>query len=218
MIRLFVPLALCLSCLAQTPADTERSRKVWNSAFTDETFFFNKDANRFLQQVTAGLQPGFALDVGMGQGRNSFYLAEQGWQVTGVDIAEEAVTRADQEAAERGLKLHTVVESVDTYDCGVEKWDLVIGLYMHDHLTRNAEKIIASVKPGGLLLIEGFHWDVSENRMSITTGKRFGYKTNELAEVFDNLRILYYEDTIDQADFISREDHPIVRFLARKVR
>ena len=94
MIRLFIMLALCVSCLAQTPTDAERAergRELWNGRFTDETFHFNRDANRFLQQATAGLEPGLALDIGMGQGRNSLYLAEQGWQVTGIDVADEAV-------------------------------------------------------------------------------------------------------------------------------
>lgn len=215
MIRLFIILAMCLSCHAQTEADTER--RVWNSNFTDETFHFNRDANRFLQQVTAHLEPGLVLDIGMGQGRNSLFLAEQGWKVTGIDVADEAVALAKQQAAKKGLELNALVENVDTYEYGIDKWDLVIGMYMHNFLTRNVEKIIASIKPGGLLLIEGFHWDVSKNRGSITTGKRFGYKTNELTEVFGKLRILYYEDVTDKADFISDEDHPIVRLLARRI-
>jgi SAM-dependent methyltransferase len=220
MIRLFVTLALCLSCLAQTPADTERSRTLWNGVFTGETVHFNKNVNRFLQQATAGVKPGLALDIGIGQGRNALFLAEQGWQVTGIDIADEAVALAKRKAADKGLNITALVESVDTYDYGVDKWDLVVGLYMHGHLTRNAKKIIDSVKPGGLLLIEGFHWDVggtidaSGNR----TGNRFGYKTNELVKLFGQFRILYYEDVTDTADFISPDEQPIVRLLARKIK
>jgi 2-polyprenyl-3-methyl-5-hydroxy-6-metoxy-1,4-benzoquinol methylase len=217
MIRLFVALALCMPCLAQTPADTEHNRKLWNGIITGETVHFNKDANRFLQQVTAGLEPGFALDIGMGDGRNSLFLAEQGWQVTGIDIADEAVAQANRKAAEKGLKLHAVVESVDTFDYGVDKWDLVIGMYMHNHITRNTEEIIASVKPGGLLLIEGFHWDFTADRVTLERGV-FGYKSNELTEVFGKLRILYYEDVTDKPDWASQEGEPIVRFLARKIK
>ena len=124
MIRLFLALALCLPVLAQTPAD------VWNSVFKDETRYFNKDANRFLQQATADLEPGLALDIGLGEGRNSLFLAEQGWRVTGIDIADEGVAQANKKAAEKGLELRALVESVDTYDYGVEKWDLAIGMYM----------------------------------------------------------------------------------------
>ena len=215
MIRLFVTLAVCVSCLAQTPAEAERSRKLWNGVFEGGTHYFNKDANRFLQRVTANLEPGLALDVGMGQGRNSLFLAEQGWEVTGIDVSNEAVAMANRKATEKGVRLQTVLESVDTYDYGTDKWDLVIGLYMHGHITRNAEKIIASLKPGGLLLIEGFHWDYGP---SFSDGRLFGYKTNELTEVFEHLRILYYEDITDKADWSSPEDHPIVRLLARKIK
>ena len=71
MIRLFVALALCMPCLAQTPADAEqRDRERWNLRFTDETYHFTKDANRFLQQVTAGLQPGLAPPILAGFSRS----------------------------------------------------------------------------------------------------------------------------------------------------
>jgi 2-polyprenyl-3-methyl-5-hydroxy-6-metoxy-1,4-benzoquinol methylase len=34
-------------------------------------------------------KPGRALDIGMGQGRNSVFLALKGWDVTGFDISDE---------------------------------------------------------------------------------------------------------------------------------
>ena len=50
------------------------------------------------------------------------------------------------------------------------------------------------------------------------TGNRYGYKTNELTEVFGKVRILYYEDVTSKADWMSEEDQHIVRFLARKIK
>ncbi|GAS86641.1 class I SAM-dependent methyltransferase [Mycolicibacterium brisbanense] len=49
------------------------------------------------------LPPGKALDVGCGTGDNSIYLAEQGWQVTGVDFVATAVDKARAKAAKRGV-------------------------------------------------------------------------------------------------------------------
>jgi hypothetical protein len=43
------------------------------------------------------------------------------------------------------------------------------------------------------------------------------WDTNELLEIFSDLRILQYEDTIDVTDF-GRGETPVVRLLARKDR
>ena len=57
-------------------------RKIWNRVFTQGSLGYSSDVNAFLAEVVADLQPGSALDIGMGQGRNSLYLAEKGWEVT----------------------------------------------------------------------------------------------------------------------------------------
>jgi 2-polyprenyl-3-methyl-5-hydroxy-6-metoxy-1,4-benzoquinol methylase len=51
-----------------------------------------------------GRKPGHALDVGMGNGRNSIALAQAGWQVTGFDIASLGVEQARAKAAQLGLQ------------------------------------------------------------------------------------------------------------------
>ena len=53
----------------------------WNRVLTAAVPRFNTKPNAFLVDMTRGVSPGTALDVGMGQGRNSLYLAQQGWTV-----------------------------------------------------------------------------------------------------------------------------------------
>ena len=50
----------------------------WNRILTAPAATFNTNPNAFLVEMTRGLPPGKALDVGMGQGRNALYLARQG--------------------------------------------------------------------------------------------------------------------------------------------
>jgi hypothetical protein len=64
--------------------ETER----WNRILTAENPSFNTRPNAFLVETAKSRKPGTALDVGMGQGRNSIWLAQQGWDVTGFDPAE----------------------------------------------------------------------------------------------------------------------------------
>ena len=55
----------------------------WNRILTAPEPRFNTAPNAFLIAVTTGVKPGRALDVGMGQGRNTIYLAQHGWDSVG---------------------------------------------------------------------------------------------------------------------------------------
>ena len=149
----------------------------------------------------------------MGEGRNSIFLAREGWKVTGIDISDEAVRQARTTAKEDGLNLEATVVDVGEFDFGQEKWDLVIAMYMHSIIVPHAEEIIRSLKPDGLLVIEGFHRDL--NRQSVQGGY-FGYLSNQLPLLFKPLRILFYEDRVDVAEWGGEQEHPIVRFVAKK--
>ncbi len=50
--------------------------------------------SEWLAEVAAALEPGAALDVACGTGRDAVYLASLGWCVTGVDVLPDALDRA----------------------------------------------------------------------------------------------------------------------------
>ncbi|MGH9795622.1 MAG: class I SAM-dependent methyltransferase [Candidatus Acidiferrales bacterium] len=207
-------ITLCLAVLVQAQEQRQPPREVWNDVFTKRQGR-EFPHNKFLAEMIKGRKPGKALDIGMGEGRNALYLAAQGWEVTGFDISDVGVKQGQEEARKRGLKLEAFVEDVDRFDYGKERWDLVVGIYMHGLITRNANKITDSLRPGGIVVIEGFHRDI--NRETITGESSLGYGTNELLMAFDRLRVLYYEDTMAPADWgRGQPKSPIVRFLATK--
>jgi len=204
-------IVLCLVGLVQAQEQRRPPREIWNEVYTKRQGRALPH-NKFLAERIKGRQPGTALDIGLGEGRNALFLATQGWEVTGFDISDVAVTLAQEAAQQRGVKLEAFVEDANRFDYGRQRWDLVVGMYMHAVITRNAEKIMESLKPGGLLVVEGFHRDL--NRRGVQ-GQYFGYQSNELLKAFERLRVLYYEDTIAAADWEpSGQEAPIVRFLA----
>lgn len=54
------------------------------------------------------LEPGRALDLGCGAGRNAIYLARHGWDVTGVDLVGHAIKLARQRAEAAGVSVRFV--------------------------------------------------------------------------------------------------------------
>ena len=94
----------------------------YSRLYLDDNSNFNHAPNHFLEEVVKGRQPGAALDYGMGQGRNSIYLASLGWQVWGFDPAEGGVAIAQKRAKELGLVLHTSAVRDSEFDFGKERF------------------------------------------------------------------------------------------------
>src|SRR3954471_16133905 len=131
LVRTIAVLALCFPLLAG--AQQKRSaEEVWNDLYSKREGKEHQ-FNKFLAESVKGRKPGKALDIGMGQGRNSLFLAALGWEVPGLNISEVVVTEARAEAEKRRLKIDAQVADVAKFDYGKDRWDLIVGLYMHEY-------------------------------------------------------------------------------------
>jgi SAM-dependent methyltransferase len=107
-------------------AEVER----WNQILTSAKPMFNTAPNAFLVEMIKGVKPGRSLDVGMGQGRNTIYLAQQGWDSVGFDPAERAVAAAQEQARALGVTITTHVARAEDFDWGSAQWDLIVLSYV----------------------------------------------------------------------------------------
>lgn len=191
----------------------ERTRELdaqhWNDYFAAEHPAFNTSPNSFLVEMVKGRRPGKALDVAMGQGRNSLWLAEQGWDVTGFDIADRAVASANEQAEKVGVKIHTEVTTMEAFDYGENRWDLILLSYAG--AGPSADRIERALKPGGILVLEAFHEDALK---SMRIGGSL-FKTGELPGMFPGLRTVLYQEPIAKPDFAPKPSR-VVRFCAMK--
>ena len=106
------------------------------------------------------LDRGTALDLGCGGGADAIWLAQQGWQVTGVDIAAAALDHAAAEAEAAGVADRVRWRRHDLSDGMPDgEWDLVSAAYLHSPVELEREKVLrqaaAAVAPGGTLLVIG---------------------------------------------------------------
>ena len=105
-------------------------------------------------QTVQSVNPGKALDLGMGQ---AIFLAQQGWDVTGLDLSPMGVAEAKERARKAGVKIDARVEDVYKYDFGESRWDIVCVLYFIIPKTQAGlyPKIARSLRPGGRVVVEG---------------------------------------------------------------
>lgn len=155
---------------------------------------FNAEPSAFLVKAVEGAKPGKALDVAMGQGRNSLYLARKGWDVTGYDVSKVGLEAAQASAAKAGLRLTTVLKSHTDFEFGVNQWDLIAmvfpGTSMDDeNLLR---RIKSSLRPGGMIVVEQFNAPPGEGARG---------PANALFGTFREFRVVRYEDLEDTSDW-----------------
>lgn len=114
--------------------------------------------NPYLLVETDALTPGTALEAGCGVGTEALWLAERGWQVTGVDISATALASAQNRKSELGLadRVEWIEADLMTWEHG-RQWDLVVTNYAHADRGQLAlyEQLSQWAAPGGTLLIVG---------------------------------------------------------------
>jgi methyl halide transferase len=84
----------------------------WNDRYRDGNLPWDTGRpSSELQQVIRqqAIQPCRALELGCGTGTNSVWLAQQGFEVTGVDVAPMAIARAKERARAAGVTVRFVV-------------------------------------------------------------------------------------------------------------
>jgi len=133
----------------------------WNARFSVPDYVFGTAPNGFLASHAGLLGPGQrALCVADGEGRNSVWLAEQGLDVTAFDLSPVGVEKARRLADERGVRVRYEVASVFDWTWPSGAFDVVAAIFVQfaDPAMRSFmfERIVASLKPGGLLMLEGY--------------------------------------------------------------
>lgn len=146
--------------------DIEQMR--WNSRFDTEDYVFGEAPNAFLRVHAPALTPGRALCVADGEGRNGVWLAEQGWQVVSLDFSDVAQRKAAALAARRGVSLDLVQADVHAWKYPESGFDLVVDIFSQfsspDDRVRKWTAMKSALKPGGLLLVQGYTPDQLHHR------------------------------------------------------
>jgi len=139
----------------------EDARKFWDQRYEGEAYRFGEEPNAFLARQAHRLAPGQgALAVADGEGRNGVWLARQGLRVLSTDISPRAVTKARALAARHGVEIDARLADLDDWDWPVGTMDVVVAIFIQfagpEGRARHFAALKAALKPGGLLLLEGY--------------------------------------------------------------
>jgi SAM-dependent methyltransferase len=128
----------------------------WDERYASAEQVWSGRPNGALVAEVAGLRPGRALDVGCGEGADVVWLAQQGWDVTGLDVSQVALDRAAMHARQAGASVRWVHADLVQAQLPAGAFDLVSAQYPALLRTPgdDAERaLLAAVAPGGTLLV-----------------------------------------------------------------
>jgi len=186
--------------------------QIWSQRYRDagEDYLFGTAPNRFLEHRADLLESGRkVISIADGEGRNSVWLAEQGLDVTAIEISAVAVQKARRLARARHVDVR--FEQVDMF---APDWppaefenafDYVVGIFIQfvgpDLRPRQFDLLKRLSKPGGRLLLQGYTPKQIEYRTGGPSAVENLYTADLLREAFADWvieELVEYEDDIDE--------------------
>jgi 2-polyprenyl-3-methyl-5-hydroxy-6-metoxy-1,4-benzoquinol methylase len=167
-------------------------QKTWDERYLASKPSVSQSPVDFLADHIALLPKGKALDIAMGQGRNALFLAEHGFQVTGIDSSQVGIDQCQNLARERGLTLTTIQADLTEYALPKAEFDVVINCY---YLQRDLiGELKQSLRVGGVIVFETLNAD--HIKFDPHFNPEYLLQQGELLQFFRDYSTLVYREGI----------------------
>jgi len=184
----------------------QKDRERWNEKYAKQPPM-PSGVSKILARYISLANTGRALDIACGTGRNTLYLAKNGFDVDAVDISDYALAKIEETPA-----IHKINADLDEYVIEAEAYDLILNCnYLERRLFR---PIVEGLKKEGLLIFETFIKTQGKD-YRMPSNESFLLEQNELLHVFKELHIIYYEEHEEQNP--QGEKVKVASLVARKL-
>ena len=192
----------------------------WNERYSVSGYVYGTEPNEFFKKQIVKLSAGRLLLPGEGEGRNAVYAASLGWEVDAFDYSKQAFRKARSLAEQKNVNINYIVSSYEDYQYPLEHYDAAGLIYIHmppDIRQSIHRKIIRSLKPGGIIILEAFH----KEQINYDTGGPKDidmlYSEDKLTEDFKGLHIVSLEkEKIPlQEGILHAGDAVVIRFMGK---
>lgn len=201
-------------------------KEFWESRYSESSYAYGREPNTYFKDEILKLKPGKIFLPAEGEGRNAAFAASLGWDVTAVDQSIAGKEKALKLASEKNVIIKYEVADLTEYSPEKESFDAAALIFVHVPAPlRNAmhSKIIDSLKPDGILILEAFS---KEQILFNTKNPDCGgpkaidmlFSADELRSDFGKLKIEMLEvETVSLHEGLYHcGDCSVIRMIARK--
>ena len=174
----------------------QMNNEFWNTHYGENEYAYGTEPNDFLKEQTFPSN-GKILCLAEGEGRNSVYLAKQGYDVTGVDFSVAGIEKINRLAEENGVEVTTICADLAEFDCGENNWDGIVLIFAHLPVAVREKvhhQLYNALKPGGKLVLEAYRLAQLEYQTGGPKSLDLLYSKELLATDFNLFRKLSIEE------------------------
>jgi 2-polyprenyl-3-methyl-5-hydroxy-6-metoxy-1,4-benzoquinol methylase len=169
-----------------------------------------KQAALLLQENQHLLSGGKALDLAMGMGQNSIFVAHHGYTVEGVDVSAVAVSHVSEAAKKNNLPIAAFEADLSCYEIKENYFDLILNFY---YLDRDLIPVMKKgLKVGGYIFFETYTRE--QRQFGRPRNPAYLLDANELLTSFLDHFIVFYYERIERE---SARPKAIASLIAQKV-
>ena len=101
---------------------------MWEKEYSKRCFYWGLKPSPVLIKLLPKISKGKALDIGAGEGRNSIFLAKNGFKVEAIDLTEQGLKKLTNYAKQHHLKITTKAIDVRRFDFTKNRYSLVLAI------------------------------------------------------------------------------------------
>ncbi len=182
-------------------------KEFWNERYGTGVYAYGTEPNQFYKNLISDMRPGKILFPAEGEGRNAVFAATLGWEVTAFDVSSEGKRKADWLASANKVQIDYRIDSYETISFPENYFDCIVLIFAHIGPLKRFEyhkKLISFLKPGGMLIVEGFSKKQINNNSGGPRDIDMLYSAEELKTDFQSLseiKILETDTNLDEGPF-----------------
>lgn len=143
------------------------TKHFWDDRFKAEGYYYGDEPNAYLKDRMENMMPGKILFPMDGEGRNSVYAAEKGWESFAFDISLEGKKKALYLAIKKIVLIDYQIADIQEVSYEENTFDALALIYAHLPVKQRREahqKMATYLKQGGILILEAFSKNQVENQ------------------------------------------------------
>lgn len=201
----------------------------YNNIYKKNTSVWGTEPNFLLQQVYDKFtNSGNFLDLGCGQGRDSIFMLQKGFNVEAIDISKEGIEKIKEYIQKNNLpkdKIFIYCQDVVNYEIINNHFDIINIFNTLQFIPKKEALLLVNdaknkIKNKGYIIISGFTINDPFYKKTPNNNRCF-FETDELKKIFYDFNVIFYDEKeIDDPGHPGSPEphkHYVVKIIAQKI-